>query len=291
MIFNELLYVALVPLAVAATIALVAPRLRLDPPNTWAVSIAIGYIAGQFTLGSRTGDALAKFLQPREAADWLPHAVLCALAVTILATLAPRTWNRTGFAFALLVTIGLPLRLLDGSAYDLRWTLAEKSAHIALLSAALSLTWLALASAREADHPRLRPVLLILVACAAAVVVALSGVFVYGELCGVLAAAITGVFIASRSQNLAGAAGVVTCSLGSLILLSCFYAELIAMNAALLLFAMMSAAGPMPTFFAPRRPWLKTAFRIAAAVLPAALALAQTFAANQAPTASSPYWQ
>lgn len=288
---SELLYVAALPLAVAAIVTLAGRPLRLNAPTAWAMSVAFGYVAGQLGLATRTGDALSEFLHPREAAGWLPHAVLLALCATILAIGAPRPWNRAGIALAILLIIGLPVRLLHGSAYDLRWTLLEKSAAISLLAIALGLMWLALASVTEADHRRLRPVLLIVVTCIIAVVVSLSGVLVYGELCGVLAAALTGAFLASRTPHVAASAGVVTVSLGSLTLLSSFYAELTPTNAALLITAILVAAGPIPAVMSPRPERLKAALRVALTLLPLSIALLQTIAANRAPAAASPYWQ
>lgn len=291
MILTELLYVAVVPLVTAGTVAIVARPLRIGAPALWPTCVALAYMAGQLGLASRTGNMFASFFQPREAADWLPLAVLWALGVTILAELAPRPWNRIALILAVTLTIALPLRLLAGSAYDLEWTLFEKLAHIALLSATLGLTWLMLAAAHESDHPRIRPLLLIIVACGAAVVVARSGVFVYGELGGVVAAALTGTLLATPKPHLAGAAGVVACSLGCLILLSCFYAELTPMNAALLFSSMMLAAGPMPNSLATRQNWQKTALRLVLTLLPLAIAVFQTLAAARAQTSPDPYWQ
>ena len=94
MILTELLYVALLPLACAAAVALLARPMRLSPPLTWATCVALAYLAGQLALTSRTGDALASLIHPREAVNWLPHAVLGALVVTLLATCLPSRWRR-----------------------------------------------------------------------------------------------------------------------------------------------------------------------------------------------------
>jgi hypothetical protein len=289
MIFNELLYVAFIPLAVAASLTLLAKPARLNPTLTWATAVALAYVTGQIGLALRAGDSLAQLLRPHEAVDWLPFAVLAALGVTTVTSMTAHPWRRLAIGLAVALTIALPLRLLHGSAYDLQWTLAEKLTHIALLAAALGLTWLLLASPREDDHPRLRPILLIVVVSTAAVIVSLSGVFVYGELCGVLAAALTGAFLASRSPCAAGSAGVVTFSLGSLILLAYFYAELTATNAALLLLATWAAAGPMPPFLQSSRAWQNASLRTLLTLVPLAIALAQTIAANQAAPPANPY--
>jgi hypothetical protein len=288
---TELIYVAIVPFAVAATAALIAWQMRFTPPVVWAVAVGLGYVAAQLALAGRAGaaGAFASLVAPREAVEWLPYAVLFALGLTILATYAPRTWRRLVIILAVMLSIGLPLRLLANSDYSVRWSLLEKLAYISLLSATLGLTWLVLAAARRTEQPRLRPLLLIAVAAGSAVVVALSGVFVYGELCGAVAAALAGAAVASRAWQLEGAAGVVTFSLGSLIVLSCFYAELTTSNAALLFLAMMMAAGRLPEHVSARPAWQQVALRTGLTLLPLAVALAQALAAAQAEMSSNPY--
>jgi hypothetical protein len=167
--------------------------------------------------------------------------------------------------------------------------LLEKAAHISVLAAALGLTWLTPPTPNDTDHPQLRPVLLIVVACGAAVVVSLSGVFVYGELCGIVAAALTGTFLASRTPHVAGAAGVITFSLGSVILLSRFYAELTPTNAALLFLSIALAGGPMPLFMSQRPAWQRSTLRVVLTLIPLTLAMAQSFTATQAETSPNPY--
>ena len=289
--FSELVYVAIVPFTVAAAAALAARQIRFAPPVVWATAVGLGYIAAQLGLAGRAGAAgvFASLLAPREAVEWLPYAVLFALGLTILATYAPRTWRRLVIALAILLTIGLPLRLLANSDYSVRWSLLEKLAYISLLSATLGLTWLVLASARHTEQPRLRPLLLAVVAAGSAVVVALSGEFVYGEICGALAAALAGTALSSRVWHLEGAAGVVTFSLGSLIVLSCFYAELTTSNAAMLFLAMMMAAGRLPDHVSTRPAWQQAALRTGLTLLPLAVALAQAVTTAQAEMSSNPY--
>lgn len=289
--FTELLYVAIVPFAVAALAAFVGRQTRFAPPVVWAAGAGLGYIAAQLGLAGRAGTAgaVASLLAPREAVEWLPYAVLFALGLTILATYAPRTWHRLVIALSIMLTIGLPLRLLANSDYSARWSPLEKLAYISLLSATLGLTWLVLASARQTEQPRLRPVLLIIVAAGSAVVVALSGVFVYGELCAALAAALVGTALATRAWQVEGAAGIVTFSLGSLIVLSCFYAQLTTSNAMLLFLAMMMAAGRLPEHVSTRPVWQQVVLRAGLTLLPLAVALAQAVTTAQADMSSNPY--
>lgn len=316
MILSELIYVAMAPLIVAAAIAFLCQRMRLPPRVAWGAGVGLGYVAGQLGLASRAGVAriITSLVRPHEAVDWLPHAVLLALGVTILATYAPRAWHRWIVVLTATLSIGLPLRLLAGSAYVTRWSALEKLSYLALLSATFGLTWLLLAAARDDEHPRLRPVLMIVVAAAAAVVVALSGVLVYGELCGVVAAALSGTGLVralgatgfasvrlplSLTESLAkpaahvrgvnAAAGVLTFSLGSLIVLSSFYAKLTPANAALLFLSLMIAGGRLPGFLSSWPSWQQVAIRAGVCLLPLTIALARAVAAAQASMSASPY--
>ena len=67
MIVSELIYVALVPLSVAAAAALVVRRLRIQPPVAWAAGVGLGYVAGHVALASRSGvaRALRSLVAPR----------------------------------------------------------------------------------------------------------------------------------------------------------------------------------------------------------------------------------
>ena len=178
-----------------------------------------------------------------------------------------------------------------------QWTALEKFAYLALLAATLGLTWLLLASGGKGRQSSARPFLLVIVTAATAVVLTLSGVFVYGQMCGALAAALAGTALARllgatrsaraasvplalpvrtgfHSNGLTGAAGVITFSLGSLILLGHFFAELSALNALLLAVSLSAAGGPLPSAFLRRPAWQQLALRTAACLLPLALAIA-----------------
>lgn len=296
---NELLWIVTVPLVAAAAAAFVARRLRLRPQAAWAGGVGLGVVAGQLGLSSRAGFAagLAALLRPHEARDWLPPAVLLAMSVTMLAVYAPRAWRRWIVALAALVTIGVPVRLLAGHVAQ-QWSAAEKLAHLTLLAAAIGLVWLLLATARDDEQPRVRAVLLVLVALGASFVIALSGSLEYGKLCGVAAAAVAGTAVchwlcqwfprhdgpalpepAAPGSDLAGAAGVITFSLGSVVLLGHFYAGLTAANAALLALSLVAAGGRLPAVAAEGPPWRHALIRTALCLVPLALALITAVAA------------
>src|SRR3990172_7014209 len=163
MIVNELIYVAFVPLAVAAAAAFILRRMRSPPPVCWSTGVGLGYVVGQLVLSGRSGAAWAiqSLVSPREAGHWVPHAVLLALGMTILATYAPRRWRQGVVGLAALLTFGVPARLLAGHLAQ-QWSALEKISHLALLAATLALVWLLLAAARDDEFPRLRQTLLVL---------------------------------------------------------------------------------------------------------------------------------
>jgi hypothetical protein len=312
MVHNVLIYAALLPLAVAGLTTIVCRRLRVPPRVSWAAGAGLGYCAGQLGLTGGPGPARAfsALLRPREAVDWLPHALLLAIGITILASYVPRAWRRLPVFLAAVLVVGLPLRLLAGTVYvTQRWSALEKLSYLTLLAATLGLTWLLLGATRDEDHPRLRALLLILVVAGAAVVISLSGVFVYGQLGGALAASLAGTALATFSYaptrtgvrvgpspvpaaHLTGAdgtAGVLALALGGLVLLSCFYANLTPTNAALLFLALFMAGGPQPSFVSAWQPWQQSILRTCLSLFPLAIALARSITAAQAGMAAGPY--
>jgi hypothetical protein len=271
---SELFFAGLVPLAVAAAAAFALRRIMRSPPVAWASGVGLGYIAGQLALASRRGAARAihVLVAPREASEWLPHAVLLALGITILAAYAPRRWRQGVFCLAALLAIGVPARLLAGHVAQ-QWSILEQISHLALLAATLALVWLLLAAARDDELPRLRQVLLVLASLGAAIVTALSGSFTIGRLCGVAAAALVGTALVAP-RGLSGAAGVVTLSLGGLVILGVFYATLHPANAALLLLSIVAAAGRLPDVVSVWPDRLRAGLRVTLCLTPLAIALA-----------------
>jgi hypothetical protein len=240
--------------------------------------VAAGFIAGQLVLASRAGfaRALGLFIQPREASDWLPHAVLLALGITILTAHAPRRRRPVAIGLAALLAVAVPARLLAGH-FAQQWSMLEKVAHITLLGATLGLVWLVLATARDGEFSRLRQALLVVASVGAAAIIGLSGSFTLGRLCGVVAAALTGTALVSP-RGLVGAAGVVAVSLGGLLLLGVYYARLHPATAALVVLSIVAAAGRMPDFISSRPIGQQAAVRSAFALVPLAIGLAMCLA-------------
>jgi hypothetical protein len=204
----------------------------------------------------------------------------------------PRPWKQAAIVAAVVLTIGVPLRLLAGSVYDTQWSLVEKLGYLPMIASMFGVFWLALSSGRDGEHSRLRPVLLIVAAAGGAVVIALSGALVYGELCGAVAAALAGTFavaLATGNDRVDGAAGPLTFSFVALIVLGYFYAELTLVNAVLLALTTLLAGVRMPAFVASRPPWQSAALRIGLTLLPLAVAVGRTIVAFQADVAADPY--
>jgi len=300
----ELLWAGIVPLAAAAVAMLVARLLKLRPRAAWAVSVGMGYVVGQFGLVSRAGvaTALNALVAPHEARDWLPWAVVLAAGTTVWVVQATGSMRWVGHVLAIVIVLAVPARLLGGSVYlASRWTGGEKIAHLALLAAAVGVAWWLLESCKDSDQPLLRCMLLIYTAVGTAVAVTLSGSFAYGELCGVVAGALTGALLAgvlnpasptdvdatASPDGLGGAAGVVAMSLGGLILLGYFYAELSSADALFLCVALLAAGGWLPMPAAAGSGW-GGAVRAVFCIVPMALAVAGSYAATMTESAS-PY--
>lgn len=300
---SELLWVGIIPCGVAALVMFFASRVGLPARAAWAKSVVVGYVIGQVGLASRVGwrAGASSLFQPREAGDWLPWLVMAAAGITVLAAYSPRNWQRWIVALAATVAAAAPARLLAGSVYvTARWSLVEKLCVIVAWAAALALTWVLLAAGRINGQPRIRGGLLVVVAIAMAAVLTLTGSFTYGELCGVMAAAIMGaigsasalVAISKGSptvsppellllaDGLSGAAGAIAMTLGGLVLLGYFYAELSAASAALLIAALVAAGGRLPIAW-PHGPIQQTLVRTALCLIPLAVAIAIAVSAIQ----------
>jgi hypothetical protein len=290
MLTNALLYAALLPLVASAMMAFLMRRMSAPSPIVWPTAIACGFLIAQFALRSQAGisDSLHSFIEPHEAVDWLPHIVLLALGVTIIMYLAPSDRRRL-IALAIALCLAAPVRLLSGNVAN-HWSIPQKFAWLALLAALLGIVWLLLAS-KDGERPAfIRVPLLLLVAVATAVVLTQSGVLVYGLSCGALGAAITGTSLMLSSEawrgrfsgrahpsapaGITGAAGIITFTLGSLIILGHFYAELSTTNAALLFLSLTATAAPLPALLRIGPAWQRNAAGVMFCILPLAIAVA-----------------
>lgn len=289
-----LIYAGLLPLAASAVMTLALSRSRVSPQATWACGTAFGFVIGQFGLKSQSAGfaaAARSFVQPHEGVDWLPLIVVLALGLSILLMSSqqrPR-WRRT-VALATVLAIAVPLRLLSGNVRLAgQWSAVEKLAYLTLLAATLGLIWLLLASRGDKEQSPVRLLFVVVVAVGTAVVLTLSGVLVYGQTCGAVAAALVGTAIAGFSgatgtasasrrrlpPGFNSAAGIITFTLGSLIILGRFYAELSALNAAMLFVSLAAAGAPCPNVVQHVPAWQQLAVRTVLCLTPLTIAIAR----------------
>jgi hypothetical protein len=252
--------------------------------------------------GQRKGwSAFEALTEPRVAQDWLSWAVVAAAVVSVVG--ASRTWRLPVVpVLALIVCAAVPARLLWQSVYvRSEWSRVEAVLWLGGLAAAMWIVWMLFHTSNAASDPRVRLVLLLVVTLCTAVVLAMSGVLVYGLFAGATAAALVGTCAwpvvrrdsaADLSGGLAGGGGVLTVLVVGLILLGYFFAELTAINAVLLGLALTAVGWKMPTRL-EARPKTALAVRMVTCLVPAAVAVtlaARAFAAAMAEQAADPYW-
>ena len=202
MFVTTFLYAGLVPLAVAAIFGCVAIALRATPQIVWPLSAALGFIAGLVALKSQSGfvAAVDEFANPHESANWLPAIVGLAAGVSVLLAI-PRCRN-FALCLAAFLVLAAPIRLLSGNVrLSGGWSLAEKIEYLALLVATFGGVWAALANGDRARQTPARLVFLMITAVGTAAALTLSGVLVYGQACGALAASLAGAAISQLAAS------------------------------------------------------------------------------------------
>jgi hypothetical protein len=223
---TDILWLGILPCALAALVMATAARLALRPTAAWTLSIATGLFLGLVAQNLRVSSSTAfdKLFHPRVALDWLPWLVLVAAAIQLLAVYAPRNWQRSLLALAGLFAITVPIRLLAHSVYvTARWSTPEKFAVVALWSLLFAALWTTLALGRRNGQPFLRSGLLLLVTLGIAVTLTASGAITLGEYSGVTVATLGGTslvawLIGTLSDGPSHAAGPLAVMLGGLIL-------------------------------------------------------------------------
>jgi hypothetical protein len=296
MFLNTFLYAGVVPFVVAAIIAFVAAQMRAAPRVYWPLSTGLGFIAGYVALKNQSGflAAISSITHPHESADWLPLIVLLATGVSLLFAQPAYRW--VAVALGALLVLAVPLRLLCGNVrLNGEWSVLQKFMYLSLLASMFGVVWILLAYNRSVQPALARLWLVLIDAVGTAVALTISGVLVYGQACGALAAALAGTALASivthwrtrpalakltatypaNSPNagLPDAAGIITFSLGSFIILGHFRADLSA-TSVLLLFVSLAAAGA-PLFDGVLRSpvWQQVVVRTIACLIPLAIAV------------------
>ena len=291
MFLTTLIYAGIVPLAVAAAATLFVRNVGGSSAAAWAWGMSVGFVAAQLGLKADAGWATAAraLAGPNEAVDWLAIIVLLALGTSLLLIATPLAFRRYAWAVAFAFSVAAALRLLAGNAAMMGWSLPSKIGCLALLVALFNCFWWMLSARDGGTSQRLRLCLVIVVAIGSAAVLTLSGVLVYGQLSGAVAAALGGCALASivadegttprlSFAGFRGAAGPITFSLVSLIILGHFFAELSTLNAMLLLAALAVAGGPVPGGLAGQAFWMQSAVRTLLCLVPLAGAVANVAA-------------
>lgn len=311
MLQSIFIYAGLLPFITAAVITFALAWLQVSPRAIWAWAVAGGFVVGLVGLKSEEGMGVAirAFTQPQEAAYWLPILVLLSLGVSLLLMATPQAGRLFAVALAVFVTIAATQRLLGSYAgfHHNHWTVVGKLGCLALFAGTLGILWTFLASKGNPARslPERQP-LLVIVTVGTAVVLTLSGVLVYGSYCGAIAASLTGVALAcsvlnaigytsaptastpeplQASSGVSGAAGVLTFSLGGLIVLAYFFASLTATNLTLLLISLAAAGTAFPSVFSNGPTWRRLATRTVLCLVPLAIAVLSVAAKQSA----SPY--
>ncbi len=253
-----------VPAIVAMATLTIVWRGTGNAASAWRTAIVVGYVAGHWALDARTISfvaAITKSFQPTEARDWLPLLMLLAIVPDALACVGK--WGPTlGWLLRAALCLFVPWRLLNGSAYlplsisadiefDLGgWSTGEAATAIGGIGAALLMSWQLARIGDQQSVVHVRSALAVLVALGGAITMALSDSLVYGQMFGVLTAALAGCGLASAflstGRSPAAAAGPVLVAFGCLLLVGHFYAGLKIYNAALLLVALIQAVGWLP---------------------------------------------
>ncbi|HEX4412893.1 MAG TPA: hypothetical protein VH107_04640 [Lacipirellulaceae bacterium] len=300
MFLHTFLCAGVVPFATAAVVAIAVAQFGAVPRVYWLLGTALGFVAGYIALKNQSGivPAIASITRPQTAADWLPIIVLLALGVgLLLAQSAPR-W--IGIGLAGLLALAVPLRLLCTNArLTSEWTATEKLACVCLLASAFGAIWLTLARNENARTAKTQLLLLLIDATGIAAALTISGVLVYGQACGSLAAALAGTALASAfvhwqnrnsvdeahdaseafgwSSGFPAAAGVITFSLGGFIILGHFFADLSATSALLLFVSLAAAGGPLFEGLLRRAAWQHAVIRTLACLVPLGVAVKLSF--------------
>lgn len=306
---GDIVWGGFLPAAIAAAVFASVWWLTGRPASSWRTGLVAGYVAGHWALAAQNVGWLAAILKsyhPTEARDWLPLIVV--LSVLPDTTAYVGKWGAAvGWVMRVALCAAIPWRFLYGSKYiplmvlpdfgfeSDDWSTGERYAWLGGTAALLMAVWLLLRYAQPQGTTHTRTALAVLVALAGAVTMALSASITYGQLFGIVTAAVAGGGLASallkteRSPDAgAGPLAVLVCSV---VLLGYFYAELTGLNAVLLLVALVVATGWMPlpaAWPAVRQSLLRGAVCMALLIVCVSLAV-RDFQAKQPAESTNPY--
>lgn len=289
----DIVWIGLIPCALAALVMWIASRVGLRATAAWTLSVTMGLFLGLVTQNARVSFSIAldKLIHPRVALDWLPWLILIAAAIQLLASYAPRNWQRWLLALAGVFAVAVPLRLLAGSVYvTQRWNTLEKLGVLTVWSLVFAALWITFSLGRRNGLPLLRSGLLLLVVMGTAATLAASGALTLGEFTGVASATLVGTLaVAWTTGNMADgpahAAGPLSLTLFGLIFIGYYYSQLTLVSATLLTISLAAAAGYLPLPLgegrcagASRWNWAAIIIRALLALIPLAFAAASAIA-------------
>jgi hypothetical protein len=278
-------------------------KLTKNAASSWRTAAVSSFLVGLWALdaqGVGVVGAISKSMRITEARDFLPLMVILAVIPDAVAASGQGS-AILGWILRAGLCVFVPWRLLWGTKYLPKvapppnfdtgaWGPLEGVLWVGGVAMMLLAVW-SLMRAENTEAPRLRSVLAVLVAFAAAVTVALSGSITLGQLLGVLVATLTGCALAAWWLKLArgpdAAAGPVAIAFGGVLVLAHFLVELKLLYAVLLLVGLAVGAG----WFFPGKKW-STPVRwvVCLAAIGVTVGMAgMDFAAAQSEAASDPY--
>lgn len=299
---TDFLLGGLAPLAAAAAAFALAWFATRRGAAAWPVGVVVGYAIGALALGARDSGlaaAASRWLHPADSYQWLTLIALAAVVPATVAALSGRRWLE--WALAVPICLAAPARLLwskyrasaqlrdAGFADDAITPGGAVAVLVGIAAATLAAWWLWRRAADASRLPKTRSLLAIVASTGAAAVAALTGALVFGQMFGVLAAALGGcaatAWLVGEKSGPESARGPVLLLFGGLLAAGATYSELQPWQAAAL-----AAAVALPIGWLPRidrlRPAAEAGVRIALCLLPLTGAVwhaAAEFAAINAP--------
>lgn len=199
----ELALGALVPLATAA-FAFAAAWKWLPRGGAWPAGVVAGFAAGVYSLdGNKSGwnVAAGHLVRASQSHEWLPLIALAATAPALVAFAARRRWLELIAAAPLCAAAPLLLlwkkyqavqQLREAGFADDALSPTAAAAMLGVIAVAIWVSWRLWMRAGGSPLVRTRSALAIATVVGSAAATALTGSLVYGQLLGVLAAALGG---------------------------------------------------------------------------------------------------
>lgn len=293
----------ILPGLVAIGLLAIVWKLTHNAASSWRTAAVVSFLVGLWGLdaqGVGMFGALSKSMRITEARDFLPLMVILAVLPDAIAA-TNKQGAIIGWVLRAALCIFLPWRLLAGTKYLPKiapppnfdtgaWSTSETFLWIGGIAATVFAAW-SLVRAENTEQSKLRSVLAAITTFAASTTIAMSGSITYGQIMGVLVAALAGCALATWWWKLGrgpdAAAGPIVIVFCGVLILAHFFAELKLPYAVLLIVAFAVGAG----WFFPGKKWsayARVAVCLAAIGIAGGMAAAD-FAAAQAEAASNPY--